>query len=100
MSAKKYSAKAREKFADSLFSLSNTLFTGLLVSVLLMPLAALLRALIIPGDDTVSVLKAATELSPGEVGVFILVYVTVVVLGSFSRSEAMRIYSELHPDAD
>lgn len=98
MAKKNHSRKAREKFADSLFSLSNLLFSGLLAAILLVPLGALLKALVTRGDDTTSILSAIAELPPGEAMAFVAVYVAVVGLGGFARREAMAIYSELHPD--
>ncbi|MCF7221934.1 hypothetical protein [Marilutibacter chinensis] len=100
MARRKHSSKSREKFADSLFTLSNGLVIGLTATLLLAPLGAVFRALATPGDETSSLLEAMNGIPPREALAFVALYLLVVWLAVSSREHAMSIYTELHPDAD
>lgn len=100
MAQKKYSAKAREKFADAQFNLYNFLSTGLVAAILLVPLGAVLSRLVLPGDDGGSIIEAALNIPPLEAALFIALYLLVLWLAASARDKAMSIYTELYPDAD
>ena len=100
MNIEKFSRRAQEKFADSLFSMSNLLFSGVLVTLLIGPMAAVLRMMFTPGDERASLWEVIQRLPSDEALVFIALYVAVILLGCCGRFEGMRIYSRLHPDAD
>ncbi|QDH70788.1 hypothetical protein [Marilutibacter alkalisoli] len=97
---KKHSSRSREKFADSLFTLSNGLIIGLMATLLLAPLGAVFRALVTPGDEASSLFEAVKDIPSFEALVFVVLYLLIVWLAVSSREHAMSIYTELHPDAD
>ncbi|KAB8172889.1 hypothetical protein FKV24_014465 [Lysobacter maris] len=92
--------KSREKFADSLFTLSNCLAIGLVATILLAPMGAVFRALTTPGDEASSLLAALDDIPPLEAVGFVALYLLVVWLAVSSREHALSIYTELYPDAD
>nr|WP_298132682.1 hypothetical protein [uncultured Pseudoxanthomonas sp.] len=98
MKIEKFSRKAQEKFADSLFSMSNLLFSGVLATLLIGPMAAVFRLMFTPDDERASLWVAIQQLPSSEALVFIALYVAVVLLGCYGRFAGMRIYSRLHPD--
>jgi len=101
MKIERYSRKAQEKFADSLLAMSNVLFSGVLVTLLVAPMAAVAKAMLATDpEQTTSLLRSVLNLRPLEALVFVVLYMVVIFLGFEARREAMKIYSRLHPDAD
>lgn len=99
MRVRDHSRRAQEKFADSLLTMSNFLFCGVLGSLLIVPMGALLRQMLMPETPQISVLSAVRNLPVGTSLTFLVVYVATICLGAYARQEGMRIYSRLHPDA-
>lgn len=93
-----HSKKAREKLADSLMQISNILSAGLLGTVLIAPMATLFKALGEPDDSVASVWAAINDIPPFESMAFVSIYLIAIYLVFVSRSDAMRIYTEIHPD--
>jgi hypothetical protein len=93
-------AKAKEKFADSLMSLSTTLFSAVAISVLVFPLTAFMQAMA-KGIDLVETL---TQWQPPPwslwyPGVFIVLYLLPLSLGLLVRRRALDLYDEISPPA-
>lgn len=98
MSLSKYSRKARERFADHLFSLATSLVTGFTTVLLIAPLGLALSALFRPGDETEGFFEALVTIPPLEGAMFVAIYLAVVWLSVSARTQAMKIYTELYPD--
>ena len=100
MRLKDYSPRAQEKFADSLLSMSNFLFCGVLATLLIAPMGALLKMMLSPDEIQISVFAAALNLPASTAFAFVLLYLLVIGLGFFARKDAMQIYSRLYPRVD
>lgn len=94
------SRKAREKQADTLLALSNTLLGAVAVALLVAPLAALVAGFKAEGDDVVSFLNALATVPPAEIAAFIALYLLAMWLGTQARKDALNTYSKLYPDED
>lgn len=88
------SAKAKEKFADSLMALGNTIYGAAFVSVLVFPLTAMMTA-IFSGSPPVNVLDLIGRLSWGTLGTFAALYLVPVCAGYYSKEVALNLYDEI-----
>jgi len=88
------SNKAKEKFADSLFSISNTILSGVFLSVLIFPLSSFISSAF-AGEGTFSFSKFYDYMSLSNVFIFIIVYFCPIGVGIYAREKAMDIHDEL-----
>jgi hypothetical protein len=100
MRSEKYSKKAREKLADTLFSISTNVASATIITLVIAPLAAVLKALYTPGDEGLALVLPLIKMSPGEGWALLGIYGLAIFIVGWSRRSAMKIYTDLHPDAD
>lgn len=100
MRPQKYSKKAREKLADTLFSISTNVASATIITLVIAPLAAVLKALYAPGDDGLALVMPLIRMAPGEGWALLGIYGLAIFIVAWARRSAMKIYTEIHPDAD
>ena len=100
LNTKHYSKKAREKLADSLFSISTNVLSAILISIVIAPMVAAFKALATPEDDGIGFFKMFWHVEPYEGWAFLLTYGVALFVGIWARKAAMRMYTELHPDGN
>lgn len=88
------SLKSKEKFADSLMSIANTIHGGVLVSVLVFPLTAFLTA-IFGSQEPFSFIAMINRVTWTNVAVFAFIYFVPIVAGVKAKEKAMDLYDEV-----
>ena len=88
------SNKSKEKLADSLMAVANTVHSGVLVSVFVFPLTAFLTA-IFKNAEPFSFIAIFSRLTWPNVGVFAVVYLLPIFAGLFAKEKAMDLYDEV-----
>lgn len=91
------SAKAREKYADSLMATSTAIFFGVVASVVLTPFSTLLSSLI--SGNWPDFMKATNGFGIGYFFALICLYAIAIWLGYRIRINAMDIYDQLADEA-
>lgn len=88
------SAKAKEKFADALMSVSNSIHSATLIGVLVFPLS-----LFVSGAFSVaapfSFSSVLERMSWSQIGLFGFLYLTPIFMGMYAREKAMDLYDEI-----
>jgi hypothetical protein len=93
------SDKAKEKLADSLMSVSSTILGAVYIGVFVVPLTALLQAMVTRTDlgSLLSPLLKPDGLPGWQVILFIVLLLLSAIVSVSMRTEALNIYDEIAP---
>lgn len=94
MKLEQRSLKAKEKFADSLMSLANTIHSAVLIGVLVLPLTTFIAG-VFSGAEPVSFWAILARMSWPQIGIFGIVYLAPIIAGGYAKEKAMDIYDEV-----
>ena len=94
MGLEKRSVKSKEKFADGLMSLANTIHGAALVAILVFPLTAFISA-VLTGGAMFSWLDIVHHFSGINLIIFGVVYLTPIVVGMYAKDKAMDMYDQI-----
>ena len=97
---KESSRKAREKLADSYFSIWTNLVSAVLITLVIAPMAFAYKTLSTPTDEGPAMFEVLMHAAHAEAGIFLLFYGASLAIAVLARSAAMKIYSELYPDGN
>lgn len=92
-----HSKKSREKFADTLMTMSGALGVAVTVATLVAPIGLILKQIV--SGRKLDVLRALSSVDPGLWGLLIVFYSAGVALVVMGRKSAFKIYDELYPDS-
>ena len=85
---------SKEKFADSLMAVANTVHGAVLVSVFVFPLTAFLTA-IFANAAPFSFLTIIHGMTWPNISIFALVYLAPILVGVYAKKIAMDLYDEV-----
>lgn len=88
------SCKSKEKFADSLMAVANTIHGAVLVSIFVFPLTAFLTA-IFGNQESYSFIGIVQRMTWADVGLFAVVYLLPIVIGVKAKEKAMDLYDQV-----
>lgn len=89
------SAKSKEKFADALMSVSNSIHGATFVGVLVIPLSSFVSAAF-SGSQPFTFTAILQRMSWPQIGAFCLLYLTPIIAGIYAREKAMDLYDEIN----
>ena len=95
MKLEQRSQKSKEKFADGLMSISNSVVAAALIGVFVVPLTAFISS-VFAGTEPFSPLAILGRMTWPNIGVFAVVYLLPIAMSVYARDKAMDLYDEVH----
>lgn len=95
MKLSEHSVKAKEKFADGLMSVSNSIHAATFVGILVLPLTSFIT-MAISGSVNFSISAILTRMSWYQIWIFGFLYLVPIAVGMYGREVALRLYDEIH----
>lgn len=91
----KRSKKSKEKFADSLMTIANTVHGAALVSVLVFPLTVIVSSMFSSTKDSISISTIFYQLTWTDFWCFSAAYLIPIAIGVFFKKQAMDWYDKI-----
>lgn len=88
------SLKSKEKFADSLFAVANSIHSAVFISVFVVPLTAFL-GIFFEDQEAFSLLTIVNKMTWGDVGIFAGAYLIPILVGVKAKETAMDLLDEI-----
>ena len=89
------SLKSKEKFADGLMSVGNTIHSAAFIAVYIFPLTAFMSTTFID-NEPLSFSTLINHMSWQNVAIFGIVYLLPVAIGFYAKEKAMDLYDEVN----
>lgn len=89
--------KAKEAFAQSLIDIGVTIFKGMFVTVMVLPITLIVKAVLEKGSASISIMDVLNSMSPDvKASIFILLGIAFLV-GHFFRKKGVMLLNSI-PD--